>query len=153
MDEVVTELSKPIWWISVVVAGIVINLLSSYIKTQLDRSILSTASWLRRHSTRRQEKWNEIVSHIATDEGRRWAEVSEVRARLQSIQLNAVAILTLVLVIFTESVSTPIPRWAIVAMMALSATSFTLAFQAFQHASYLARAQVAARRPLVVDPV
>ena len=49
MNELLTNLSSPSWWIGVVIVSFAINLASAYAKTPLDRA-------LARFSTRRRKK-------------------------------------------------------------------------------------------------
>ena len=47
------ELGKPIWWISVVVAGLLVNLASAYLKPRVDGALLRSSSWWRSKSQAR----------------------------------------------------------------------------------------------------
>jgi hypothetical protein len=98
MNEVVMELSRPVWWISVVVAGIIINLLSAYLKPSLDKYFSSTSSWWRNRSEKRRAVWVVRVERIVQDEKFERSEVeSEVRLRLLAIHSLLLAIFLIVL--------------------------------------------------------
>jgi hypothetical protein len=47
------ELTKPIWWLSVVVAGVLVNLASAYLKPRIDAVLLQSSSWWRSRSQAR----------------------------------------------------------------------------------------------------
>lgn len=86
MGDLAHELTNPTWWLSVVVAGILVNLASSYLKSRLDKSVSATSGWWRRRSERRQKLWAEYVAHLAANvEARTQARHLEIRLRLQAI--------------------------------------------------------------------
>lgn len=93
MDEIVTELSKPVWWISVVVAGIIINLISSYLKTGVDfLSSKLITGWSQRNAKKAKE-WNDYIDTLNRSEDfRKMEQVREFRLRLSSIHLLLLAI-------------------------------------------------------------
>lgn len=55
MEKVIEELTNPIWWITVVVAGIIVNIIAAYGKTKLDRTISKTSSWWTNKSKERKQ--------------------------------------------------------------------------------------------------
>lgn len=73
---VTDELGKPAWWISVVIAGLVVNLASAYLKVRID-SLLSARSerWRVRSSKRegfRRSKANWLAEDDGELAGARW---------------------------------------------------------------------------------
>lgn len=136
MDDIVKELSKPIWWVSVVLAGIVINLLSAYIKLQIDRTLLGTLSWWREKSTKRQKLWalriDAIISNkeIQADEMHR-----EVVQRLQSVALMLQAIIILLLPLSISVTDKQLSRFVPLTLLGFSALAFFAAFLAFLNAA------------------
>ncbi len=68
MEEFFVQISQPVWWISVIVVGILVNLVSAYLKEKMDRTMASTSMWWRNRSARRVKAWAELVSKIRLDE-------------------------------------------------------------------------------------
>jgi hypothetical protein len=147
LNDILTELSKPVWWFSVVVAGIAINLLSSYLKSRLDKTVASTSSWWRRRSADRQRSWEARVEQISSSEEVRNAEVlSELRQRLQSIHMLLLAIFLLLLPLFTLNSLSPPPQLITTIILGLSAFLFFASFLAFLGSATTASALRSARR-------
>ena len=136
MDDIVTELSKPIWWISVVLAGIVINLLSAYLKSQIDRTLIGSLSWWREKSTKRQEQWalriNAIISNneIKADEMH-----GEIVQRLQSVALMLQSIILLLLTLLISEIDKQLHLFVLLTTFGLSAFIFFASYLAFLKAA------------------
>lgn len=80
------EIFTPVWWFSVVFVGIVINLLSSYLKKFVDNFLSNISSWWRKKSTARQQAWEECVERLVEKEEEKIQSIlEENRMRLQSI--------------------------------------------------------------------
>jgi hypothetical protein len=93
LSEVITELSKPTWWISVVVAGLAINLISAYLKQSLDGLLARTFSWWRTRSQAKRDEWTTRVQAIqASEELHEYELANEFRLRLRAINLLLLAI-------------------------------------------------------------
>ncbi|MGL4796249.1 MAG: hypothetical protein ACRC23_21415 [Aeromonas jandaei] len=135
MDEIINELAKPVWWVSVVIAGIAINLFSSYLKSLLDRTIAKTSSWWRSKSDARQKAWKRQVELLsASEDARNAASWLEIRSRLQSMHLLLLAIFLLLLPILLASALTPLPRLAAIAAFAFATFIFFMSYLAFLRA-------------------
>ncbi|MFA7322055.1 MAG: hypothetical protein WC000_11380 [Dokdonella sp.] len=136
MDEIINELAKPVWWVSVVVAGIAINLLSSYLKNPLDRTIARTSSWWRSKSVARQKAWERKVERLSSsEEARNAAGLLEIRLRLQSIHMLLLAIFMLLLPILLASAITPLPRLVAIAIFAFATFIFFVSYLTFSRAA------------------
>lgn len=136
MSDVLTELSKPVWWVSVVIAGIAINLLSAYMKGALDKALAGTSSWWRRRSSSRQLAWESRIKHLRDDEeARRKAATFEVRTRLQSLHLLLLAMFMLLLPAFMNTSVFQLPKLAAVFVLGCSALMFFLSFLVFRQAA------------------
>jgi hypothetical protein len=147
LNEIVTELSKPIWWFSVVVAGIVINLLAAYLKTPLDKTLAGSSSWLRSKSEVRRKAWEARVDWIASSEEARNTEVLlEIRQRLDSINSLLLAIFILVLAVFKSLFGEPPGRAMTVMALGISAIAFFLSFLCFRAAVSTSNAVNEARK-------
>ena len=133
MNDILTELSKPVWWVSVVVAGIAINLLSAYLKGSVDKALTGTSSWWRRRSSARQLAWQARIDLLRSNEQARHAvAASEVRLRLQSIHMLLLAIFIVLLPMFMATSGLPLPRLALVFVLGAFAIVFFMSFLAFR---------------------
>jgi hypothetical protein len=60
-------LASPLWWFSVVFAGICINILSAYLKNTLDDRLSKISTWWRNRSEIRKQKFEDCVQAIADE--------------------------------------------------------------------------------------
>jgi hypothetical protein len=140
LNDILTELSKPVWWVSVVVAGIVINLLSAYLKSLADKALNGTSSWLGRRSTARQLAWQARVNRVRLDEeAKHEALASEFRLRLQSIHFLLLAMFVMLLAISPTVTGTSVPRLFFVFMFLFSTSMFFMSFLSFLDGAKTAR--------------
>ncbi|MGY0635269.1 hypothetical protein [Luteimonas sp. A478] len=129
MGDLLNELANPVWWLSVVVAGILVNLASSYLKSRLDKSVSATAGWWRRRSERRRKLWQDYVKHLAASvEARIQARHMEIRLRLQAIMSFLFAVAFSVIGIVAPLLQQPSSRYVSIGALFLSAL---LAFIAY----------------------
>jgi hypothetical protein len=138
LNEIVTELTKPVWWVSVVFAGIAINLLSAYLKNTLDQVLTrASVSW-RNRSVARQTIWLEQIRLLRTNEqARHLAIANEFRARLQSIHLFLFAIFLMLFHSVTTASFGELPQLFVLAVLAFSTVIFFLSFLSFREAAEL----------------
>jgi hypothetical protein len=102
MNDILTALSKPVWWMSVVLAGIVMHLLSASLTSWLDTALSGTSSWWQRRSEGRRRAWEARVAELrASEEAQQVAILVEVRLRLQAIYLLLALSALLVLCVLT----------------------------------------------------
>jgi len=66
-QEFLNFLNEPEWWISVVVAGLIINLLSSYFKTALDNQFSKISSWWRERSQARRKEREDYINRLKNE--------------------------------------------------------------------------------------
>jgi hypothetical protein len=66
MDEFVNALRSPFWWLSVVVVGIAVNLLSAYLKQRLDSRLTAVSSWWERRSALQRGARQKEVEQLAS---------------------------------------------------------------------------------------
>jgi hypothetical protein len=64
MNDVLNNLSSASWWIGVVVVGIIINIVSVYIKAKLDSRLTKASSWWQRRSVVRTEKRKKEIEKL-----------------------------------------------------------------------------------------
>ena len=67
MDKLSDALTSPVWWLSVVIAGIAINVISAYLKTSLDERLSSLSSRWRNRSEKRKAEFHSFVLRLADD--------------------------------------------------------------------------------------
>lgn len=147
LNDIITELSKPVWWVSVVVAGIFINLISSYLKSNMDVGLSKLFSIWNERSIKQKNAWNTLVYEIRLSDATLHALLAkETRTRLQSIHLLLISIFisNFPFVISLES-GGDAHRLLNVFFYALSAFTFFMSFLAFLTAAKTGRAIEAAR--------
>ena len=142
LNDIITELSKPVWWVSVVVAGIVINLISGYLKSSMDFGLSKIFNIWNERTIKQQNAWNEIVDRIrSSDATHNAALAKETRARLQSIHLLLISIFISNFTFVTSVDSGGDDHILLnVFFYALSAFTFFVSFLAFLTAAKTARA-------------
>ena len=67
MEKLSDVLTSPVWWVTVVVAGIAINVISAYLKTSLDQRLSGLSSWWRNRSIKRKAAFDAFVRRLADD--------------------------------------------------------------------------------------
>lgn len=106
MEEMFTELAKPYWWISVVVVGIVINIVSSYFKNYVDNCFSRAFSWWRNRSVEKKAEWLRTVDWIKQSEKHLLIQsFQESRERLRAIHFLLLGCLIAVFTSFLSQVS------------------------------------------------
>lgn len=147
LNDIITELSKPVWWVSVVVAGIIINLLSGYLKSSMDVGLSKLFNVWNERSIKQKNAWGELVDRIRSSDANHHAALAkETRSRLQSIHmlLLAIFISNFPFVVSLESGGHSYQLLNAL-FYALSAVMFFASYLAFLNAARTARAIQAAR--------
>lgn len=147
MNDIITELSKPVWWVSVVVAGIIINLISGYLKSSMDVWLSRMFNIWNKRSIKQKEAWDKLVDGIrSSDAAHHAALAKETRTRLQSLHLLLLSIFISNFP-FVVSLESGGGNYRLLNMFfyALSAITFFVSFLAFLTAARTARAINAAR--------
>lgn len=67
MDKFLVDLSSPYWWISVVVVGLIINLMSN----KLDAHLSKVSKWWAQQTAQRRKKRDQLVSDLKEDKSER----------------------------------------------------------------------------------
>jgi hypothetical protein len=81
------ELTSPIWWISVVVVGLAVNLASAYLKPRLDALLLRSSSRWRSRSAERLARRRQAVDELRSNEKHlAFAYLRVISARLEGVQ-------------------------------------------------------------------
>ena len=91
MDEFVKSLSSLSWWLSVVVVGILINLVSAYLKPRIDHRLLLTSSWWRKRSQERIERYEKELARL-------WETPhEEILLAIEGMRMRTEAIVSMIL--------------------------------------------------------
>ena len=127
MKDLKDTLSSPIWWITVVVAGILINLVSAYLKTKLDERLALLSSWWRRRTEKR------MAAEKAKIEKLRSSPHEQVMAKLEEVVCACYAVVMLVFGFGAMSFSVrpgmgQQPPWITVTLYAVSSVAVFLGF-------------------------
>lgn len=132
MDEVLQELTKPQWWVSVVIAGIAINLISAYLKKPVDRLLVAGPAWLRARSARKKAEWERLVdAMVRSQEERHFIMHLITRLRISAVHFLVFSILFLALPSAMATLGRPIPKYALTVCLAAMAFAFFASFRAF----------------------
>lgn len=100
MREIWDTVTAPSWLLSVVVAGVIVNLLSAYLQRKLEKVGLSFSRWRRSHSENRQKEFEEQVHQLVERPTRLpGAYAREARLRARGIYVLGTVILTWILVV------------------------------------------------------
>lgn len=68
MEEIYEIVKTPQWWITVVIAGIGINLISSYLKSLLDGHLSRISKWWRNRSQEKKKEYQAYTYRLASDQ-------------------------------------------------------------------------------------
>jgi hypothetical protein len=131
LEEIINTVSEPVWWFSVVVMGIVINLSSAYIKEPFDRVMSNVSSWWKSKSDKAALKKEEYRTRLASDKEFMLLEsMAELRQRHRSIYSLVWALLVVICVDYLE-----IDGWFAVFFWAVSAFMVFFSYLTFTHAA------------------
>jgi hypothetical protein len=64
MKEFLNNLTSAGWWIGVVIVGILINLVSAYIKSKLDSRLADASTWWQKRSLAQKEKRQKEIERL-----------------------------------------------------------------------------------------
>ena len=103
MNEFMTDLSQLHWWMSVVVVGIVVNLLSNSIKKKYDDFFSSISAQWNNYSIARRNVFEARISLLANDPVEMAFEMhKENRKRVQSISSLVVSVIFMIALLFPK---------------------------------------------------
>ncbi|MBN9409222.1 MAG: hypothetical protein J0H69_08750 [Burkholderiales bacterium] len=98
MDELAKIVQSPVWWISVVVVGLLINWASSLIPWALSTVSSKAALWWRARNEARRQAFQAQVDHCARNPQQDiYLLAEEMRHRLRAASLIGIAVLLTVL--------------------------------------------------------
>ena len=80
MDELLQNLSSPAWWVSVVVAGVVVNVVAHYLRQLLDSRLARVSTrWAARRDARQRQRASLLAALKASEHKQLLYATSEVR--------------------------------------------------------------------------
>ena len=68
MDKIYEIIKSPEWWVTVVIAGICINLLSGYLRSVLDTRLSKISRWWNSRSQKEREVKEAYINRLKTDD-------------------------------------------------------------------------------------
>lgn len=146
MDEIIQALSSPVWWFSVVIAGILINIISSYMKNSIDNSLSKVSGWWKVRNENVKKIHENNIEFISQSEHNIQMEV------LRVISCRITAVLYIVLGIFVltyraMTYDTPPYESILETVLALATVSIliTLAFKKWFESNDIAKDVTSAR--------
>ena len=92
MEEVINLLSSPVWWFSVVLVGIAINILASYIKPKVDNLFSSSSSWWRNRSEKQKSIYKKQLEEL---------KHNEKKQLLSAVTINHLSNLAIILILIS----------------------------------------------------
>ena len=85
MDKLLEALTSPVWWVSVVIAGVVVNLVAAYLKPRLDGFLSATSSRWRTTSAAARERREQFLTQLQSDPAEfHYQQMRELRLRAQA---------------------------------------------------------------------
>jgi hypothetical protein len=88
VDEIVKVLSSPAWWISVVVVGIAVNIVSAYLKPYLDSRLSRFSGWWRVRSEKQKALRRATIDRLRRSEHEQLlASLDDLRDRSRSLYM------------------------------------------------------------------
>lgn len=93
MSDLIADFHSLRWWISVVVAGILVNMVATYLMRLVDARLTKMSSWWRQRKAVEERERAAIVDALRADRNRQaQLEADEVRSRLRSLVLLVQAV-------------------------------------------------------------
>ena len=113
MDDFSRNLGSLSWWLGVVVVGLVLNLVSAYLKAPFDRLFSAASSrWNRRSELVRTEEAKKVAELRNDHEARNHLFAEEIRCRLRHLSLLLLAVFVL---LFYVMIRVRVPSSALLA--------------------------------------
>ncbi|EOC7930534.1 hypothetical protein ACKVFH_001781 [Vibrio cholerae] len=118
MDQFLADASSTHWWLTVVVVGIVINILSSYIKSIFETLLASISSHWRYKQEKRTAEEQKIIELLSEDKELKLVyALNENRFRTRSVGFFVLGLMFIVMLFNLDSGS--VLSFSICAIMAL----------------------------------
>lgn len=113
MDELYKNLGSLSWWVGVVVVGVILNLVSTYLKSPIDALLSAASSYWRRRSERSRNIEAQKIEELRDDpNARNLLLAEEIRCRLRHLSFLLFAIF---LLLFYVMIRVRVPSSAAIA--------------------------------------
>lgn len=131
MESFLEQLSSLSWWLSVVVVGIVINLVTAYAKPKLDSSLSSVSGWWRDRTEQQKAERTAKVDFLRSSKDEQiHAALDDLRDRIRALYLLLVGVFFMLLPAFLELGKATKPF-----VLGLSALTYFASFVIFTRAA------------------
>lgn len=148
MDEFTKLLVSPLWWLSVVVVGILINLASAYLKPRLDETFSRSSLWWRNRSEEAKRRDRLVAEGLAVDQVALSMFMHLItNFRIFGVTLSVFAALFLVAYDVSRSFA-DVPKWAAAIPLGMAAISIIAGMFAFSYSNRQEKLLFAASRLL-----
>ena len=97
MSEIMATISKPSWWIAVFLAGVIVNLLSAYLKPLMDKRIAHFSVARQQALKAKDAVWAKQVAEMAGD----MSLIIEAKLDMINFALKAIVSLALAIIVST----------------------------------------------------
>jgi len=138
MNELIQTLSSPVWWFSVVIVGILINLVSAYLKSPIDSRLSKISTWWRQRTEQQKAEQEALMNRLANSEHEQvMASFADLRDRLRSQYYLLMGVFIILIINGVDSLFPQSNSIFKIVAMAFSAVCFLLSYQSFISAALL----------------
>lgn len=110
MEELTRNASTVNWWLSVVIVGVLLNLVSAYLKQGVDYFLKHTSEWWRARSARSRQRYDEEISALRQSADLRQSyQHRELTLKVESLFLLIFALL----LYLSKAVTLVVPEFSI----------------------------------------
>ncbi|MFM5708873.1 MAG: hypothetical protein ACRCYG_18835 [Aeromonas veronii] len=147
MEDTYKFLSSTEWWVSVVIAGITINVISAYMKTSLDGCLSKLSSWWRFRSEKNHNKELLYLEMLKHDEG--FFELHKLKI-INSIRWSVLWLLLGMMgfLLGSQFSLSILEHISFIGLMGISAVAF---IRGFQHIFRTSKLMIQAQKVLTPD--
>lgn len=140
MDEIRTTLTNPIWWVTVVVAGIAINLAAAWILRRWDSLISRLSERYRLQSEKRREERERTIAELKRDPQALYLQsLAEINCRVRSLTMLVLGVLSFLLLEWLSVYTHIANSWIPIGILAYSGFAFFVGFSHFMQAQRIKR--------------
>ena len=87
MEKFIEDITSAYWWVAVVVVGVVINILSAYIRNGLETRLAKVSSFWAARKESREQRRSELIELLSTDKTALLLYAkNELRYRVRAVQ-------------------------------------------------------------------
>lgn len=102
MQQFLADVQSPSWWAGVVIVGIVINVVSAYLKAPIDAALARHSSWWRNRSESSIRRRAELLELLRASPGKQLLAMSKINGRRILATLEIVVAGVCVTVTFSD---------------------------------------------------